>query len=98
MFFGDLEKTKSKKFSFKKLFFFSYLTLILINESNVISGTIINQDFNNETQVLNFSFITEAVKKTGPSVVTIDSQRLVKNRQLSKNSRIFLAPDFERFP
>ncbi len=85
------------KFSFKKLFFIFYLTLGLINKSNVISQPIINKNFDEESRISNTSFITKAVKKTGASVVTIDTQRFVKNKQFSRDSRIFLDPYFERF-
>jgi len=43
------------------------------------------------------SFITEAVEKTGPSVVTIETQRYVKKRKFPNNSQLFLDPYFERF-
>ncbi len=90
-------QTKFLKFSFKKLLFLSYLTFGLINKSNVISQPIINQNHDAESKVSNISFVTKAVKKTGASVVTIETQRFVKNRQFSRDSRIFLDPYFERF-
>jgi len=43
------------------------------------------------------SFITRAIEKAGPSVVTIENQRLVKRKVLSKESSILLDPYFERF-
>ena len=43
------------------------------------------------------SFITSAIEKAGPSVVTIDNQRLVKRKVISKESSILLDPYFERF-
>ena len=97
MFSKTITKGKFIKFSFKKLFFLSCLTLGLINKSNVISQPIVNQDLNEASKISNISFITEAVKKTGASVVTIDTQRFVENRQFSRDSRIFLDPYFERF-
>ena len=97
MFSKTITKGKFIKFSFKKLFFLSCLTLGLINKSNVISQPIVNQNLNEESKISNISFITKAVKKTGASVVTIDTQRFVKNRQFSRDSRIFLDPYFERF-
>ena len=87
----------SKKFSFKKLLFLSFLPLSLLNKSNLISQTTENANLNVESQVSNLSFINKAVKKTGASVVTIETQRLVKNKKFSRNSRIFLDPYFERF-
>ena len=97
MFSKTITKGKFVKFSFKKLFFLSCLTLGLINKSNVISQPIVNQNLNEESKISNISFITKAVKKTGASVVTIDTQRFVENRQFSRDSRIFLDPYFERF-
>ncbi len=97
MFSKKITKGKFIKFSFKKLFFLSCLTLGLINKSNVISQPIVNQNLNEESKISNISFITKAVKKTGASVVTIDTQRFVENRQYSRDSRIFLDPYFERF-
>ena len=97
MFSKTIIKGKFIKFSFKKLFFLSCLTLGLINKSNVISQPIVNQNLNEESKISNISFITKAVKKTGASVVTIDTQRFVENRQFSRDSRIFLDPYFERF-
>ena len=43
------------------------------------------------------SFITEAVEKTGPSVVTIETQRYVKKKKFPNNSQLFIDPYFERF-
>ena len=97
MFSKTITKRKFIKFSFKKLFFLSCLTLGLINKSNVISQPIIEQNLNEESKITNISFITKAVKKTGASVVTIDTQRFVENRQFSRDSRIFLDPYFDRF-
>ena len=97
MFLKAIIQTKFLKISFKKLFFLSYISLGLINKSNVISQPIINQNLNEESKISNISFITKAVKKTGASVVTIDTQRFVKNKQFSRDSRIFLDPYFERF-
>jgi len=97
MFLKTITKKKLMKVSLKKLFFLSYLTFGLINKSNVISQPIVNQNLNEESKISNTSFITKAVKKTGGSVVTIDTQRFVKSRQFSGDSRIFLDPYLERF-
>ena len=69
---------KTKKFSFKKFFFLSFLTYGLLNKPNVISQQIRNQNFNEESKISTISFITKAIKKTGASVVTIDTQRFIK--------------------
>ena len=97
MFSKTITKRKFIKFTFKKLFFLSCLTIGLINQSNGISQPLANQNLNEKSKISNISFITKAVKKTGASVVTIDTQRFVENRQFSRDSRIFLDPYFERF-
>ncbi len=43
------------------------------------------------------SFITSAIEKAGPSVVTIENQRLVQRKVISKESSMLLDPYFERF-
>ena len=97
IFLMAITQIKIMRFTLKKLFFLSYLTFGLINKSNVISQPIVNQNLDEGSKISNISFITEAVKKTGASVVTIDTQRFVKNKQYSRDSRIFLDPYFERF-
>ena len=64
--------------------------------SNTLSQSLINQELNRAIKDSNISFITKAVEKTGSSVVTIDTQRYVKRRQLTKDSQLFL-DQFERF-
>ena len=97
MFLRELTLTKSKRFSLKKFLFFSYFTIILLNKPDIISQPITNENLKKESLISNTSFITKAVKKTGASVVTIDTQRLVKNKRYSRSSKIFLDPYFERF-
>jgi len=55
-----------------------------------------NNNFQNIVS-LRKSFITSAIEKAGPSVVTIENQRLVKRKVISKESTILLDPYFERF-
>jgi len=43
------------------------------------------------------SFITKAIEKSGPAVVTIDTQRLVKSNKISRNSKILIDPYFDKF-
>ena len=43
------------------------------------------------------SFITKAVEKSGPAVVTIDTQRLIKSNNFSRNSKILIDPYLDRF-
>ena len=97
MFLKKVAQNKSNKFSFKKFFFLSYLTIGLIYNPKIICQPIVNQNSGKESKISNISFITKAIKKTGASVVTIDTQRLVKNKEFSSDSRIFIDPYFERF-
>ena len=90
-------QTKSSKSLLKKLIFLSFLTLGLLNETQMISKTIVTQNLKEESKISNISFITKAIKKTGASVVTIEAQRFVKNKQFSQDSRILIDPYFERF-
>ena len=64
--------------------------------SNIVSQPFINLKLNEIDKYSNTSFITKAVEKTGSSVVTIDTQRYVKRRQLTKDSELFF-DQFERF-
>ena len=91
------KQLKSNKLNLKKLVFASALTLGFLSESNVVSQPKINASLYTNSTFNNTSFITQAVKKTGASVVTIDTQRFVRKKQFSKDSRIFLDPYFERF-
>ena len=49
----------SKKFSFKKLLFLSFLPLSLLNKSNLISQTTVNANLDEQSQVSNLSFINK---------------------------------------
>ena len=69
----------------------------ILSQSNVISQPLNNPKFNEITQYSNKSFITKAVEQTGPSVVTIETQRYVKKRKFQRNSQFFLDPYLERF-
>ncbi len=97
MFLKATTLKKTNNFSFKKLFLLSYITFGLLNKPSVISQQIGNQNFNEESKISTISFITKAIKKTGASVVTIDTQRFIKSKPFSRNSRIFIDPYFERF-
>ena len=55
-----------------------------------------NNNFQN-VESIRKSFITSAIEKAGPSVVTIENQRLIKRKVISKESSILLDPYFERF-
>ena len=97
MFLKVIKQIKSNNFFFKELFFVTYLIIGFVNKQNVISQPIVNPNIEKESKNSNISFITKAINKTGASVVTIDTQRFVKNKQFSRDSRIFIDPYFERF-
>ena len=81
----------------KKLLLSSVITLGIIFPSNVISEQLSKRKLDEVNLYSNKSFITKAVERTGPSVVTIDTQRYIKKRQFPSNSQLFLDPYFERF-
>jgi len=70
---------------------------ITLFPSSLISQQLINPKFNETNKYSNQSFVTKAVEKTGPSVVTIETQRFVKKRKFPRDAQIFLDPYFERF-
>ena len=88
---------KSRLFKSKKILIVSALTLSIVSSSNVISQPINNANYNKNSRFSNNSFITEAVEKTGPSIVTIETQKYIKQRKISRDSRVFIDPYFERF-
>ena len=71
--------------------------MVTLFPPNAVSQQLLNPKFNESNKYSNKSFITKAVEKTGPSVVTIETQRIVKKRKFPKDSQIFLDPFFERF-
>jgi len=93
MFLRLKNKSKYHRYPIKKLFLVSYLALSLVNNSKVISQPSLNPNFDKSSKE---SFITKAIKKTGDSVVTIDTQRYVKQKRFNKDSRIFIDPYFDR--
>ena len=86
-----------KIYKHKKLLLSSVITLGIIFPSNVISEQLSKRKLDEVNLYSNKSFITKAVERTGPSVVTIDTQRYIKKRQFPSNSQLFLDPYFERF-
>ncbi len=97
MFTRPINKLKSTSNRYKKFLLSSALTIGIVSHTNVISESLLNANYNENSKYSNKSFITKAVEKTGDSVVTIDSQRYVKKRKLSEGSRIFIDPYFDRF-
>ena len=92
-----IRKLNLGKYNHKNLLFSSAITLGILYPTNVTTKPLLNLKFNEINKNSNKSFITKAVEKTGPSVVTIDTQRYVRNRRFSRDSQLFLDPYFERF-
>ena len=92
-----IRKSKLKNNKNNKLFLSSAITLGILYPTNITSESLINTKLNEINNYSNKSFITKAVERTGSSVVTIDTQRYVKQRKFQRNSQLFLDPYFERF-
>ena len=92
-----IRKSKLKSYKNNKLFLSTAITLGILYPTNLISQSLINTKLNEINNYSNKSFITKAVERTGSSVVTIDTQRYVKQRKFQRNSQLFLDPYFERF-
>ena len=75
----------------------SAIMTITLFPSSLIPQQLINPKFNETNKYSIQSFVTKAVEKTGPSVVTIETQRFVKKRKFPRDTQFFLDPYFERF-
>jgi S1-C subfamily serine protease len=91
------KKKKLKRYNYKKFILLSAISTSLIYPSKVITQPLINPEFNEINKNSNKSFITKAVEKNAPSVVTIETQRYVKKRKFPTDSQLFFDPYFERF-
>jgi len=91
------KKSKLKIFIQKLLIITSLITVAITSPSKVIPQPLSKSKINEIDLYSNKSFITKAVERTGPAVVTIDTQRYVKKRKFPRNSQLFLDPYFERF-
>ena len=92
-----ISKSKLKSSNYKRFLLFSAITLGIVCSSNATSKPLNNPKFNEFNLFSSKSFVTKAVERTGSSVVTIDTQKYVKNRRFPRNPQIFLDPYFERF-
>ena len=81
----------------RKFLLYVVITLSFLSPSSVISLPTKISKSNEIDKFTKKSFITKAVEKTGSSVVTIDTQRYVKQRKYPRNSPIFKDPYWERF-
>jgi len=97
MYSKNVRNSKLKSFIHKKILLSSAITMATLFPLYVVSQPLINPKFNEINKYSKKSFITKAVEKTGPSVVTIETQRFVKKRKFSRNSQLLLEPYFERF-
>jgi len=99
MYLSKNKNQKLKNFYQKKSLLSWVIAVGIICPSNIMSQPItLNKNTVNEGNLYSKkSFITKAVERTGSSVVTIDTQRYVKKRKLTRESQLFLDPYFERF-
>ncbi len=86
-----------KRYNQKLFLLASLITLGITYPAKLISQPLSEPKINEVNINSKKSFITKAVERTGPSVVTIDTQRYVKKRKFPRNSQLFLDPYFERF-
>jgi len=93
----NTRKSKLKRYIQKLLLIISLIPVGITYPVKVISQPLSNPKINEVNLFSNKSFITKAVERTGAAVVTIDTQRYVKKRNLPRNSQLFLDPYFERF-
>jgi len=93
----NIKKSKLKRYNQKQLLAHSAILLGILCPLNLLSQPLTKLKINELKIYSKKSFITEAVEKTGSSVVTIDTQRYIKKRKFPSNSQIFIDPYFERF-
>ena len=86
-----------KSYNHKQLLFSSAITVGILCPANSISQPLSNIKINEINLYSPKSFITKAVERTGSSVVTINTQRYVKQKKIPRGSQLFLDPYFERF-
>ena len=86
-----------KKLKINKLFCISAIFLGLSTNPNSFSSTYKKRNDNALIANESKSFITKAIEKSGPAVVTIDTQRLVKPNKISITPNILKDPYFEKF-
>ena len=74
----------------KLLLIVSLITVGIRYPAKIISQPLSKPKINEVNLYSNKSFITKAVERTGAAVVTIDTQRYVKERNFPRNSQLFL--------
>ncbi len=93
----SIKKSKLKRYTQNLLLLATLITVGNIFPEKVIPQPLGKQKINEVNLYSNKSFITKAVERAGPAVVTIDTQRYVKKRKFPRKSQLFLDPYFERF-
>ena len=92
-----VRKSKLNIYNQKQLLIFSAITAGIIFTPNLLSQPLTKPIIEEANLFSKKSFITKAVEKIGPSVVTIETQRYIKKSKFPNNSQLFLDPYFERF-
>ena len=90
------KQTRKNVLFFSKVLIASAITISATSYPNLISQPLINTIPDKGQRSRNISFITTAVEKTGASVVTIDTQRFVGRKEISRGSNSLLDPYIER--
>ena len=93
---SPLSISKRSKAESLKILFASSLIVSLGVNPYAISSPILDKVKSKIYGNAGSSFITNAIEKSGPSVVTIDTQRIVRKRRFPNDSTIKLDPYFER--
>ncbi len=92
-----IRKSKLKIYNQKQLLIYFAIVVGFIFAPKVLSQPSTSPTIEESNLYTKNSFISEAVEKTGPSVVTIETQKYIKKRKFPNNSQLFLDPYFERF-
>ena len=92
-----IRESKLKIYNRKQLLIYLAIGFGITFAPNVLSQSSTKPKIEEANLYSKKSFITEAVEKTGPSVVTIETKRYLKKRKFPNNSQLFLDPYFERF-
>ena len=92
-----IRKSKLRTFIYKQFLLSSTILIGFIIQPKLISEPLPKTTVKETNLYSKKSFITKAVEKIGPSVVTIETQRYVKKKKFKNNSQLFLDPYFKRF-
>ena len=86
-----------KFFKNAKLFFASTYAFGIFLNGQAISSPIFNPENSQKLIEPKTSFITRAIERSGGSVVTIDTQRIIRSKNINGDSKLLLDPYIERF-